>query len=147
MSSASSPPKKFKGCLAYVTSPQIAPNSTYIFTEYDEKSYDTDNFHDSSVDKSKFTVPAGVKKIRLSAYVQFGGGATGNTIGEFFKNGGSLLQGGNKSNNRPNTTALFVSGVIDVEEGDYFQLRILQVTGSTRYTSAATTWFAVEVVE
>jgi hypothetical protein len=124
---------------------------------WDGTSRDTDGFWDAA-EPARLTVPAGVTKVRLSAFVMLT--ATSNAgaiLLTFRKNrtGTDALQieGAAESHIRHSSTgfsrnsAAAFTDVLDVVPGDYFDLRV-NISGlGTVNTILADSWFAIEVVE
>ncbi|MGW8177404.1 MAG: hypothetical protein ACWGQW_01190 [bacterium] len=132
-----------RGALVYLTANESINGSTPI--PWDATLYDTDSFWSAS-NPTRLTVPAGVSKVRLVGSLN-GASATGQLHISFDKNGANTY--GLSALDTDTTGADFVStasAVIEVEAGDYFQLR--GYTDTTRtITSDTDSWFAIEVVE
>lgn len=108
---------------------------------------DTDGFW-SAGNPSRLTVPAGVTKVRLRASLWIDNSDTiGNHGFVFYKNDGQPLGttnfnfGGGGYNN-PGCGA--ATDVLDVVEGDYFELRYFI---SESFSIGTSSWFAIEVIE
>jgi hypothetical protein len=124
---------------------------------WDGTSRDTDSLWDAA-EPARLTVPAGVTKVRLSAFVMLTAtSSAGAILLTFRKNrtGTDALQieGAAESHIRQSSTgfsrnsAAAFTDVLDVVAGDYFDLRI-NVSGlGTVNTILADSWFALEVVE
>lgn len=134
--------------LTAVTYPLLVPWSTV--------SYDTEGFF-SAGDPTRFVIPAGVKKIRLQAGIQFPAGA-GEDYGayiSFTKNGALQFLGNAVSNVRQSTSGYtdniysITSAVLAVSEGDYFELRTNTPSPSVipDVRAGGYTYFALEVIE
>lgn len=142
---------RFKGVLLHNTVNQSAPISTDLVIVYDTQVYDTDNFWDSGV-TSKITIPAGITKVKLSARVVFGDNQVGDRTVSIAKNGSVSYAGLPRSTTTP-TSAGFHSMLIDtpvleVTEGDYFQLIANQTSDVTLSIvhGEIQSWFALQVV-
>lgn len=120
---------------------------------WDGVDYDTNTFW-SAGSPGRFTIPAGVKKIRLQAMLQFLTGTFATTtittsLG-FMKNGSSTFRGNAYGANTPGyTDASFtaVSGIIPVVEGDYFEVRWNTSRTGAATIEAARSFFQIEVIE
>lgn len=121
---------------------------------FDNEVYDTDGIHDNVTNNARLTVPEGVKKIRLTGFVWY---TASTALGDFFsllfnKNGTASFNG-NVSQHVHSSAAgqIFklniVSGVLEVEPGDYFQLVVDGTVGSSFGSSATPTNFSLEIVE
>jgi len=102
---------------------------------------------------SRLTIPAasGITKVRLSGLIHASTmSATRSSLVTITKNGSSLYRGLGAANTQTGLTTWMsnvVTGVIDVIEGDYFEITI-QVTGEAAETIlAASSYFQIEVVE
>ena len=109
---------------------------------------DTDTFWISSA-PTRLTIPAGVTKVRVSAGIQVDASdAVENNGLTFFKNGSSAFAGNVNfnfgSSGLTNPGATGSTDVIDVVAGDYFTFNYY---ASGTFSIAATSWFAIEVIE
>lgn len=119
---------------------------------WDQETYDTDAFHDNVTNNSRLTIPSGqgIRRVRLSANVQFNAATTGGLYIAVRKNGtdvpgmGALLLTGGASRRRLNV----VSAPLEVVDGDYFELFAwADTTTNDDVETDETTWFALDVVE
>jgi len=123
---------------------QAFTTPTQVPVEWNVETVDTDGWFDVS-QPSRLTVPAGVDFVRLTGNIQ-----TSDTTGSFTigitKNGGTApgLSSVNSSTSGVELSHVF-SGILPVEEGDYFEL---VVSGTSRSVNASNTrsWFAIEEV-
>ena len=106
---------------------------------------DTSNFFNAA-NNTRYTVPAGITKIRLKAVIR---ADTGNFNNQwlFYKNGVMMsTDDGNAVGNIPqhyiNNGDFIESAVLTVSQGDYFELRAYCV-GSQHFIG----WVSIEVVE
>jgi len=166
LAAATSVPGVFRGCTAYKTGAQaMGVNAAPIFdgtgeiaVTFDLESFDTDSIHAGGM-PSRFVVPAGVSRVRLSAGWRFNmGGAGGIVHSRFVRSGlftGSLDVAGPTVNagQSPNQGAgsvlgqhmTLVSPVMDVTPGDYFEV-YTTVQGNTATIAAGTAWFSFEIL-
>lgn len=112
---------------------------------------DTDSFW-SMTDPARITVPVGVTKMRFSCAVLYPANSSGYRGIALYKNGSTSAPGRFYQTVSAATLAhgmSAISAVMDVEEGDYFELRLLQNSGSTLDVSSSSsqTWFQGEVIE
>jgi len=126
-----------------------------VTVSWDGTRRDTDGFW-SPGSPTRLTPPAGVTKVRLSASVALESGSTYDGFSINIRKNGSTQDGTGFDNiryngsvdNFSNNVATLSSDVVDVTEGDYFELRLN--TADTRYSeiqAVAWTWFTIEVVE
>lgn len=118
---------------------------------FDAEVYDTDGFHDNAVNNTRLTVPAGVTHVRLS-----GGAALASVVVNdhiqlrIHANGTGAIPGlarthADVQSSAPSLSA--ASAVIEVVEGDYFEMLLDTATDSSITVTALETWFAIEVVD
>jgi hypothetical protein len=129
-----------------------------VIVAWNEADFDTDNFF-NPLDPTKLVIPAGVSKVRLVASIATPPlSVAGSVIIGIRKN-----QTGTdtptsvytaRQSARSGTTgfndniAMAVTGVIDVVEGDYFDVRLnVNMTGNNGVVAGVSTFFEIEVVE
>jgi hypothetical protein len=146
----------YRGARATLAATKIGVSFPTIVA-WDGTSRDTDGFWDAA-QPARLTVPAGVTKVRLSAFIMLTAtSSAGAILLTFRKNrtGTDALQidGAAESHIRHSSTgfsrnsAAAFTDVLDVVPGDYFDLRV-NVSGlGTVNTILADSWFALEVVE
>lgn len=130
-----------------------ADYTTIAAITFDSETEDTDAFHDTSSNTSRFTIPSGlgIKKVRLSAHVRITNYTANSYIALFTGKNGNLDFDGMQG--RIVQSALTVGEIglttapVTCTDADFFQLS-LEVTGDTTISviAARTTW-AIEVVE
>jgi hypothetical protein len=94
--------------------------------------FDTDGFHSTSTNTGRITIPTGkAGKYQFSALVDFDNNATGQRQMIFRKNGTT-----NEFANIITASAQYPSGemngILNLAEGDYVELQVLQTSGSTQ---------------
>lgn len=138
--------RNFRGALVTKSDSQSLIASSTTTLTWDGEVYDTDGFHDTVTNPSRFTIPPGVSVVRLKGSIFTNALATILTA-EFRKNGGPMPGGGG---NRA-STAQFVTSVsapVYVTAGDYFELvGYTSSSGITIGTNAHVTNFSIEVIE
>lgn len=119
-----------------------ASSSGSLIIPWDTEVYDVGNWHSTSSDTSRLTVPSGVTLVRVS-----GNADSGDRGGPDLLRGGSAFRGmGCKSTDtsgQNQTNA--ASALIEVTAGNYFEFEKSGLTGSVDATVA--TWFAIEAVD
>lgn len=143
----------FRGALLKRTS-SAAGVAFPLFAAWQAAEYDTDGFWSAGA-PTRLTVPPGVKKVRLIGAGDFNAIAqSGSLYCSISKNGGTAPF--TLSKNIREATTGFTSNsawswtpVLDVEPGDYFELRFNRsgMASVTELLAAAGTFFALEVVE
>ena len=138
----------FKGVLLRKTTPQSIANNTMTTLTWEQAIYDSNNLF-SFATPTRITIPTGVSKVRLSGSVWWGSVNVGNRHLRIMKNGAGFLGYGYVLS--PAITASpnqVFTAVVDVSQGDYFELEVSQNSGgSLLVDSADITWFNLEVVE
>jgi hypothetical protein len=145
--SASPRASAFKGALVKLASAYTGhPATTYTAIPFDAEEYDTDGFHDNTTNNTRLTIPAGISKIRLTGNTKSDPGA-GAFIVQIYKNGAeySLSPSVRVDSATSNMGLNICSPVLNVIEGDYFELNVFCNSGKTFNTTQ--TWFSIEVIE
>jgi hypothetical protein len=104
---------------------------------------------------TRLTVPTGVSKVKLNGNIEWDAftAVTGNQINIFIKkNGvgfpGMPLEQKSLAASTLNWCTNISTGVLPVSPGDYFELFVIQNTGTSKtITSANRNWFTMEIVE
>ncbi len=100
--------------------------------------------------ETRLVVPIGVTKVKLSGAIEFAVNATGDRHMEITKNGAAVIGGGAHSQVADAQFGFMAipSAVLDVTEGDFFDLQVHQSsTGALNLLSAnSKTWFSIEEV-
>jgi hypothetical protein len=130
---------------------QSISTSTQTILDFPGEAFDTNNMHSTSVNNSRFTIPAGVTAVRITAQVVFAANATGQRLVIFLKNGGESFPGnvyfdGPAAIDGYKTIANLSTPVLQVVAGDYFQIEVFQSSGGPLLVVAGSTqtWFAIE---
>lgn len=139
------------GALVTLGSDHAVASGSNTVIGWDAESYDTDGIHDNTVNNSRLTVPVGASKVIVSAQVRWDSNSSGTREILLYKNGSGTYAG------RPfqhieaqadRTVQSFVSPVLAVTPGDYFELVAWQDSGALRnIESHAATWFSLQVIE
>jgi hypothetical protein len=148
-----------KGCLLYKSTNQTLTTATATNVTWDSEEYDTNDFHSTSSNTSRITIPAGVTKVKLSAMVAFSNSSTtGARYLAFRKNGSDFIGGGRitiaGTSSPVGANLLHIeTPVVVVTTGDYFEVRVWQSSGgdldilATGTLSTTGNYFALEVIE
>jgi hypothetical protein len=143
----------FKGAMVRKSANQSIPSGTNTPVTWQTAIYDTSGIYNPS-NPTRLTVPAGVTKVRLAAQIVFGSNATGKRDVLIQKNGSLNYDGRATTNALPVTgtsqtmTVNITSPVLEVTQGDYFEILVYQNSGgSLTVDDWWTTWAALEVVE
>jgi len=141
----------FRGALVKPNASATANYQSGAMLAFDAETYDTNGFHDNTTNNSRFTIPAGVSKIRIKARLYLDQ-LSGPAYLQLFKNGSADFDGSCvdlRANNTECTVAID-SPVIDVIAGDYFEIKLSTPSDNTVMVYSQTnlkSWFSIEAVE
>jgi hypothetical protein len=122
----------FVGASVYNSAAQTIANNTYTALTFDTEQFDTNTFHSTATNTSRFTIPAGYAgKYLINGQVLADSNATGKRNFYFYINGVAYLftttvQG---STIEPSLTA---SWVANLAVADYVELFYFQNSGASR---------------
>lgn len=146
-----------RGAIVYKAANQVGANFTAATPiAWDSEGYDTDGFHDPAVNPERLTIPAGVKRVRLSASLSLGAMTNDLFVIAVIQKGPS---GGAATNDylgvaRVTTevglgapSVCLQTGIIDVSPTDYFVCSLQVETDTAVDLTAARSWFQLEVIE
>ncbi len=139
---------KFEGAMTKMNSNISLANNTILVVPWEGTLYNTSGFWDPT-SPTRLTVPYGVRKVRIAANVLWQSNNTGTRLLRIKKNGlytaGLPYEIKNSSSTSGHNAT---SGVIEVEEGDYFELEVNQLSGANLdFRADPYTWMSIEVVE
>ena len=140
---------EFKGVMLLKSKNQpIESGGTWHTVNWGKASYNLSGFWSSS-DNTKITIPAGVKKVRVSSNILWTSQDDGRRGMRLRKNGNYIAGGFYSMNFGQGTTPnSATSSVMEVSEGDYFEMEVLQNSGKTLdLREDPYTWFNLEVVD
>lgn len=131
----------FVGCAAYKNTSQTISNNTATAFEFNAEEYDTDGFHDTSTNTSRFTVPSGKGgKYLIHANLSSINDWSGAQYIILYVNGSIYASNGYNADGRiawQTITANMInaSAVITLNAADYLQVYILHTSGGNRDTN------------
>lgn len=120
----------FVGASAYKSTPQAITNNTQTAITWENEYFDTDGFHSTVTNTSRFTIPSGKGgKYLFTALGRFAANSTGIRSWTFYKNGASAIATG--AMNAASTggsvqTAVWATSLV---AGDYVELFCFQTSG------------------
>lgn len=146
------PSKSFRGALVNRTTTQSISNATYTTVLFDQETYDIEDWHSTSVNTDRITVPIGVSYVKLSCSVAFTANATGTRGCYILKNGSTVAGTPIMWNTAPSASVAayfnLSTPTLAVTSGDYFTVQVYQNSGGalTVNPSGVDTWFSMEGV-
>lgn len=117
---------------------QTIPNATNTALDWGTETYDTDAFHSTVTNISRFTVPAGKGGYYLIlCQVDFQSNSTGVREVIIRKNGATTLQVSSATAN--GVTARYCNGIFNLVATDYIEIQVYQSSGGNLNTSPGNT--------
>lgn len=146
-------PVGFSGALVTKAADQTAADydpGTVI--GWDSETYDVGGWHDNVTNNSRFTVPSGVSRVRITGQVWLSSVTAGNQcMLTVIKNGSAIDTdvGMPAQTAAPNNTERRInvaSAVLAVSPGDYFEAHLTVNADSSITVEATSSWFAINAV-
>ena len=135
----------FSGAKSVKTTAQsLTANTVTAITFTDGEVFDTDTYHDTATNPSRFTVPS-TGKYQVIGYVLYATASTGDRLVGFRVNG---LGNENQDSRLPSAdrqTAITLSDVLSLTAGDYVELTARQRTSGALNVDAAS--FSIQKVD
>lgn len=144
----------FRGALVIQTSPQSIANGVGVGTmvSWSSAVYDTSSFWSAGA-PTRLTIPANVNRVRLGSRVVFASNSTNNRTIRLFKNNSIDFVGRTADGDAAadNIQPQFISPILVVTPGDYFEVRAEQDSGGALNTNPmdatnSRMWFSIEVI-
>jgi hypothetical protein len=131
----------FSGCRVYNSAAISMPNATNVQFTFNSERFDTDNFHSTSSNTSRLTVPTGGAGY-YSIWGDFGlDGSLGLTYGRvnihFLLNGTTNIAAQENSFSSSPNPIMNLNTFYYLNDGDYVELEAFQISGSTSNAIAA----------
>lgn len=142
----------YHGARGSFSSWSSATTAAWVAVPLDAEQIDTDGFLDvAGANPERFTIPAGVSRVRIMANVwkRTDGATSTSDQWKLYKNDSimSASEGGlnieSMDNGYGNSGQSGLSAVLDVVEGDYFDLRVFQAVANANFDG----WLEIEVLE
>lgn len=123
----------FVGCSVYMSADQNITNNALQALNWNTEYFDTDAFHSTSTNTSRFTVPSGkAGKYQINGFIWWGANTTGVRDAQIYKNGSAISYG---SQIPAAGTATAISNTLsyttDLAVGDYIEIFVYQNSGGT----------------
>lgn len=139
---------EFKGAMVVMNKDKNVKDRSWTMCQWDKSVYNLSGFW-SSGSNTRFTIPSGVKKVKVSCSTLWPTNSDGSRRVRARKNGNYAT--GLFYNSMPASGTSPVgatSGVVEVKEGDYIEMEVYQSSGEDlELREDPYTWFAIEVVE
>ena len=138
-----SPSVTFAGCSLSKSAAQSVSNATWTAISWDLENYDTDAFHDNSVNNTRITIPAGKGgKYLIASNLYNPSNSTGSRLIKIQKNGVDIAYGDWQRANSGHSTSTIFSQVLDLAVADYIEVNLFQdSTGSLNVNSSIESTF------
>lgn len=134
----------YSGASLYQSSDINISNATSTTLTWDSEQWDTDNYHSTSSNTSRITIPSGkAGKFKFNIQVRYPANSTGRRIIYLYKNGSELWS----SENTPSSQNM-VMGIntqADAAVGDYFEVKTYQSSGGTLAVTEGLTYSFFQV--
>lgn len=129
----------FVGCRAYKTSNQTVSNNTWTAINLEGEAFDTHNFHSTSSNVSRLTIPSGYSGYySILACIYSDVTTAGSKYIEVWKGGSTSLGlswNGNYSGDV--WASMYLPGIAYLSAGEYIEMIHLQQSGASRTVTAA----------
>jgi hypothetical protein len=119
------------GCFIYKSTVQTMTNNTYEIITFDTEAFDTDNFHSTSSNTSRITIPTGKGgKYQVNGNTQWANNTTGLRGIELLLNGTAYITNFIAAPNSDGRCFLTIAVVMSLSAGDYLELDVFQNSGA-----------------
>lgn len=137
----------FKGAQVCLSANEPITTSTATAISWDSEIEDVGGWWDAGT-PTRFTVPSGVNRVRLTANVRWDAVAAGLRSAEIYKNGSpGWFASANDDGSSAGTHQNLATAAVPVVSGDYFTLVVTHTRGSDLdLIDAVQTFFAIEAV-
>ena len=108
-------------------------NATFTILPFNQETYDTSSFHDTSTNNSRLTIPSGLSGYYyIYANLNWNGSTSGYRRQQFYKNGSSSVFEVDIAFAQDIWTNVYSSTVLYLSEADYLEMRVYQTSGGIR---------------
>jgi len=126
----------FIGARVYNSSNITVPTSTWTALTFNSERWDSDGIHSTSSNTSRLTCQTAGKYL-VSADIQWAVGATATRIMRVYLNGATPVSTVNVGPVSQGYPALNTATVLDLDIGDYIEVKVWQNTGGSKAVSAS----------
>lgn len=137
-----------RGALVIKSAAQTTTTAVTATLTWSSSSYDTSGIFSTS-SNTKLFVPAGIRKVVLRCNVEYSTHATGYRQTTLTKNGSSHTGMPVMGTSGVASNQIFhnlTSPVLQVEDGDYFEVTTNQTSGGNLDINASNTWFEMQII-
>ena len=136
----------FKGASCFNSANLTIANNTWTTVALNSEHYDTDGFHSTTTNNSRFTIPTGLGGYYLlTANMAWQLNATGNRIVRIMRNGNVIYYAPQVVPSSTLYVGCQLSLVLSGVAGDYFEFAIYQNSGGNLDTTGGTTDAAYQI--
>jgi hypothetical protein len=129
----SAPASSHIGVRVKGSSNQGITNTTYTILPFNQETYDTSNFHDTSTNNSRLTIPSGLSGYYyVYANLNWNGGTSGYRRQQIYKNGSTSAFEVDIAFSQDIWMNVHSSTTLYLTAGDYLEMRVYQTSGGTR---------------
>lgn len=129
----------FVGCSVYMSADQTLTNNTLTALTFNTEYFDTDAFHSTSTNTSRFTVPSGkAGKYHINGFIWWSATSTGVRNAEVYKNGSAISYGSQIGAVTTTAISNTLSYITDLAEGDYIEIFGYQNSGGNANVGGGT---------
>lgn len=124
----------FVGARANRSTTQSVPDATWTAVAFDAEDFDTNTFHDTATNPSRFTVPTGYAgKYRVTGLALWEANTTAQRYRAIAKNGIRIAPAVvNATNNNTNGFGFIVDDIVSCAVGDYLEMHVYQDSTAAR---------------
>lgn len=128
----------FSGASVYKNNTaQSVANATTVAATFDTEAFDTDSYHSTSSNTSRFTIPSGKDgKYLLLGRVTYVANSSGVRQGRLLKNGNLIAVNTDTTPGSGGGQNIEVSGIYSAVAGDYFEVAYWQNSGGSLNSEA-----------
>jgi len=138
----------YSGFSGNFTSVLNVAGNTYTALNMNTEQFDTDNYHSTSSNTSRMTIPTGKSgKFLITASVYYEGyNGWANSAIRLYKNGSYIIANQNFANGTTGGAfTMMLNQVVNATAGDYFEIYVWQNTGVTRAFYMDTTEGGIQI--
>jgi hypothetical protein len=134
----------FVGCKLTKSVGQNCNNNTDVTVSWDQEEFDTDGFHDNSVNNTRVTIPSGKGgKYLFVVALSFEANTNGRRESRLFKNGNGTNTFFYQNAATSGKNLWISTNLLNLVAGDYIELQVMQTSG-TNLDFMTESYFAVQ---